>query len=66
MPLFITVSQGGLLSVEKVIMMLICLSSVNWQALKIPATLSDKLKSIHTEIHVQKWTDTFTRLLRNT
>ena len=33
----------------KVIIMLICLSSVNWQVLKIPSTLSDKLKSIHGE-----------------
>ena len=65
-PLFITGNQGGMSSVEKVIIMLICLSSVNWQVLKIPSTLSDKLKSIHAEIHVQKWTDTFTRSLQKT
>ena len=63
-PLFITGNRGGELSVEKVIMKLICLSSVNWQVLKIPTTLSDKLKSIHAEIHVKKWTDTFTRSLQ--
>ena len=50
-------------SVEKVINILICLSRVNWQGLKIPSTISVKLKSIHAEIHVQKWTDTFTRSL---
>ena len=63
-PLIITGNRGGVSSVEKVIMTLICLSSVNMQALKIPTTLSDKLKSIHAEIHVQKWTDTFTRSLQ--
>ena len=63
-PLFITGNRGGVSSVEKVIIMLICLSSVNWQVLKILSTLSDKLKSIHAEIHVQKWTDTFTRMLQ--
>ena len=63
-PLFITGNRGGVSSVEKVIIMLNCLSSVNWQALKkIPSSLSDKLKSIHAEIHVQKWTDTLTRSL---
>ena len=65
-PLFITGNRGGVSSVEKVIMTLICLSIVNWQVLKIPTTLSDKLKSICAEINVQKWTDTFTRLLRKT
>ena len=60
-PLFITGNR-----VEKVIMMLICLSRVNRQVLKIPTTLCDKLKSIDAEIHVQKWTDTFTRSLRKT
>ena len=65
-PLFITGNRGGMSSVEKVIIMLICLSSVNWQVLKIPSTLSDKLKSIHAETHVQKWTDTFIRTLRKT
>ena len=65
-PLFITGNRGGVSSVEKVIMTLICISSVNWQALKIPTTLSDKLKLIHAEIHVQKWTDTFPRSLRKT
>ena len=44
-PLFITGNQGGVSSVEKVIMMLICLSSLNWQALNIPTTLSDKVSS---------------------
>ena len=63
-PLFITGNRGGVSSVEKVFIMLNCLSSVNWQALKIPSSLSDKLKSIHAEIHVQKWTNTFTRSLR--
>ena len=65
-PLFITGNRGGASSVEKVIMTLICLYSVNWQVLKIPTTLTDKSKSIHAEIHVQKWTDTFTRSLRKT
>ena len=63
-PLFITGNRGGVSSVEKVIIILICLSSVNWHVLKIPSTLSDKLKSIHAEIHGQKWTDTFTRTLQ--
>ena len=65
-PLFITGNQGGVTSIKKVIMTLICLSRVNWQVLKIPTTLIDKLKSIHVEIHVQKWTDTFSRSLRKT
>ena len=65
-PLFVTGNRGGMWSVENVIMALICLSCVNWQVLKIPTTFSDKLKSIHVEIHVQKWTDSFTRLLRKT
>ena len=65
-PLFITGNQGGVSAVEKLIMTLICLSSVNWQVLKICTTLSDKLKSIHAEIHVQNCTDTFTRSLRKT
>ena len=52
-PLFIT-GNRGVSSVGKVIIMLICLSSVNWQVSKIPSTPSDKLKSIHAEIHVQK------------
>ena len=43
-PLFITGNRGGVSSVEKVIITLICLSSVNWQVLKIPTTRSDKLK----------------------
>ena len=42
-PLFITGNRGGVSSVEKGIMTLICLSSVNWQVLKIPTTLTDKL-----------------------
>ena len=65
-PLFITGNRGGVSSVEKVIMTLICLSNVNWNVLKIPTTLSEKLKSIHAEIHVQRWTNTFTRSLRKT
>ena len=65
MPLFVTGNRGGVSSVEKV-MTLICLSSVNWQVSKIPTNLNDKLKSIHAEIHVQKWTDTFTRSQRKT
>ena len=65
-PLFITGNPGGVSSLEKVIMTLICLYSVNWQVFKIPTTLTDKSKSIHAEIHVQKWTDTFTRSLRKT
>ena len=35
-------NRGGVTSVEKVIMTLICLPSVNLQVLKIPTTLSDK------------------------
>ena len=62
--LFITGSHGGVSSSEKVIMTLICLFSVNWQVLKIPSNLSGKFKSIHAEVHVQKWTDTFTRSLQ--
>ena len=62
-PLFVTGNRGGVFSVERV-MTLISSSSVNWQVSKIPTTLNDKLKSIHAEIHVQKWTDMFTRLLR--
>ena len=64
-PLFVTGNRGGVSSVERV-MTLISLSSVNWQVSKIPTTLNDKLKSIHAEIQVQKWTDTFIRLLRKT
>ena len=65
-PLFITGKRGGVSSVEKMMITLICSSSLNFQVLKIPTTVSDKLKSIHAEIHVQRWTDTFTRSLRKT
>ena len=37
-------------SVEKVTAVLICLSSVNFQVLKLPTTLSDKFKSSHAKI----------------
>ena len=38
----------------KVTMMLICLSSVNWQVLKLPTTLSDTFKSSHAKVLIQK------------
>ena len=44
-PLFIKGNRGGLSSVEKVVMTLMYLSSVNWQVLKIPTIFSDKVNS---------------------
>ena len=40
--LFITGNQGGMSSVEKVTAILICLSGVNCQILKLATTFNDK------------------------
>ena len=46
--------QSSVSSVKKVTAVLICLSGVNCQVLKTPTTLSDKFKSSHEKIPLQK------------